>query len=49
MPSGWSKQAYLHGFYCETITFKKSVNMFGYMGNSITIYEGVVETSYKNY
>ena len=31
MPSGWSKQAYVKGFYCETITFKKSANMFGYM------------------
>ena len=28
MPNSWSKQAYLQGFDCETITFKKSVNMF---------------------
>ena len=28
MQNGCSKQKYLHGFYCETITILKAVNMF---------------------
>ena len=28
MPNSWSKQAYVQGFDCEFITFKKAVNMF---------------------
>ena len=28
MPSGWSNQAYVQGFYCEYITLEKYVNMF---------------------
>ena len=28
MPKSWSKQAYVRGFYCEYIPFKKTVNMF---------------------
>ena len=28
MPNIWSKQAYVQGFDCEYILFKKSVNMF---------------------
>ena len=28
MPNSWSKQAYVQGFDCESISFKKSVNMF---------------------
>ena len=28
MPNSWSKQTNLKGFYCESITFKKAVNMF---------------------
>ena len=28
MPNSWSKQAYVQGFDCETISFKKFVNMF---------------------
>ena len=28
MPNSWSSQAYVQGFYFETITLKKSVNMF---------------------
>ena len=28
MPNSWSKQAYIQGFDCETICFKKDVNMF---------------------
>ena len=28
MPNGCSKQKYVHGFYCETITILKAVNMF---------------------
>ena len=28
MPNSWYKQAYLQGFDCEPIAFKKAVNMF---------------------
>ena len=47
MPNSWSKQAYVQGFDCESITFKKSINMFEHMEITESIYEGVVETSYK--
>ena len=47
MPNSWSKQAYVQGFYCETIYFKKSVNMFENMEIAESIYEGVVKPSYK--
>ena len=41
MPNIWSKQAYVQGFDCEYIQFKKSVNVFERMDIS------VVEPSYK--
>ena len=47
MPNSWSKQAYVQGFDCESITFKEAVNMFDCMEISESIYEGVVEPSYK--
>ena len=47
MPTSWSKQAYVQGFYCESITFKNTVNMFECMEIAESIYEGVVEPSYK--
>ena len=28
MPNGWSKQAYVQGFDCKYITFKKAVYIF---------------------
>ena len=28
MPNSWSKQAYVQGFDCESITFKKAFNTF---------------------
>ena len=28
MPNRWSKQAYVQGFGCGTISFEKVVNMF---------------------
>ena len=31
MPNIWSKQAYVKVFDCESITFKKSVNVFEHM------------------
>ena len=31
MPIRWSKQAYVQGFDCESIIFKKAVNMFDRM------------------
>ena len=46
MPNSWSIQAYVQGFYCKSITFKKNVNMFQRMEISESIYEGVVEPSY---
>ena len=42
MPNIWSKQAYVKGFYCESVTFKKAVNMFERMEIAESIYEGVV-------
>ena len=37
----------MQGFDCESITFKKSVNMFERMEIAESIYEGVLEISYK--
>ena len=48
MPNSWSKWAYVQGFECEYINFKKVVNMFKRMEIAESIYEGVVEPSYKN-
>ena len=47
MPTRWSKQVFVQGFYCESITLKKAVNIFERMEISESIYEGVVEPSYK--
>ena len=38
----------MQGFDCESITSKSTVNMFERMEISESIYEGVVEPSYKN-
>ena len=48
IPSSWYKQAYIQDFDCESITFKKAVNMFESMEIDESIYEGVIEPSYKN-
>ena len=48
MPNRWSKQAYVQGFDLESITSKKVVNMFEHREITESIYEGVVEPSYKN-
>ena len=37
MPNGWYKQAYVQGFDCESITFKKALNMFERMEISESI------------
>ena len=42
MPNSWSRQAYVQGFDCKSITFKKSVNKFELMEIAQSIYEGVV-------
>ena len=42
----WSKQTYLQEFYCESIAFEASVNMFECLEIAESIYEGVVETYY---
>ena len=47
MPNIWSKQVYVKGFDCESITFNKAVNMFERMEFAESIYKGVVEPSYK--
>ena len=46
MPNRRSKQAYVQGFYCESITFKKAVDRFEHVEIAESIYEGVVEPSY---
>ena len=42
MTHSWVKQARVQGFYCESITFTRDVNMFERMEISESIYEGVV-------
>ena len=42
MPTIWSIQAYVQGFGYESITFKKSVNIFERTEISKSIYEGVL-------
>ena len=44
-----SKQAHVQGFDYDSIAFKKAVNMFEHMKKLDSIYEGVLETSYKKY
>ena len=48
MPNSWYKHAYVKGFDCESITFKKAINMFECTEIAESIYEGIVEPSYKN-
>ena len=38
MPTSWSKHAYVQGFDCESITIKKTVNMFERMEIAEFIY-----------
>ena len=47
MINSWFRQAYEQGFDCESINFKKYVNMFEPMEIAESIYEVVVEPSYK--
>ena len=47
MPNSYIDQAYVQGLYCGFITFKSDVNMFERIEISESIYEGVVEPSYK--
>ena len=44
--NSWSKQEYVQGFDCDTISFEKAVNMFQRMEIAEIIYEGVVTPSY---
>ena len=46
-PNSWYMQAYVQGFDCEFISFKKVVNMFDGMEIIESIYEGVVTPCYK--
>ena len=46
MSNMWIKLAYVQGFDCKSITFKKSVNLFERMEIAEYICEGVVEPSY---
>ena len=45
----WSRKSYEQGFYFEPVDFKAAVNIFELMEISESIYEGVVEPSYKEY
>ena len=47
MHNSQSKHADIQGFDCESINFKKYVNMFEHMEINESIYEGVVEPCYK--
>ena len=47
MPNIWSKLVYVQDFSYESISFKKYVNMFEHTEITESIYEGVVEPSYK--
>ena len=42
MHNSWYKQAYVQGFDCESISFKKYVNMFERMEIAESIDEGVL-------
>ena len=46
MPDSWSKQAYVQVFDCDSITFKKAVNMFERMEIAKSIHKDLVEPSY---
>ena len=47
MPNRRYKQAYVQGFDCEYISFKKDVHIFERTEIDEYIYKGVVEPSYK--
>ena len=47
MPNSWSEKACVQGFDCEYVFVKKFVNMLERMETAESIYEGVVEPSYK--
>ena len=47
MPNSWYKQAYVQGFDCEYILYKKAVNMFEHIEIAEIVYEGVVTPSSK--
>ena len=48
MHNSWSMHVHVQGFDCESIFFKKTVNMFKSMEIAEIIYEGVVAYSLKN-
>ena len=47
IPNSWSKQEYVMGFDCESITFKTAVNMFEYIKIAESIYKVISELSYR--
>ena len=47
MPNSLYKRDYVQRFDCKSILFHKYVNMFDRMEIAESIYEGVVEPSYK--
>ena len=47
IPIGWGMQNFLHGFYSETVYFKRLINIFECTEIVESIYEGVVEPSTK--
>ena len=48
MPNSLYKRDYVQRFDCKSILFHKYVNMFDHMEIAESIYEGVVEPSYKH-
>ena len=48
IPTSCIRQAHVQGFDCEIISFVLAVNMFERMEIAESIYESVVEPSYKN-
>ena len=45
VPDSWSKQARVRGYYCKSITFKDTGNIFERMEIAESIFKGVVEPS----
>ena len=46
MPDIFSKQAYVQGFDCEAVSFKRAADIFDYMEMSESVNEDVVPPSY---
>ena len=47
MSNGWSRQAYVQGFYFEDFIFKQAISTLEIMQIVGNIYEIIVKNSYK--